>query len=67
MSEIRTPALLVAGEDDPATPVAAHRAIHERIAASELIVIPQAAHLANVEQPARFNAALGGFLGRVGA
>lgn len=67
VSEIRAPALLVAGEDDPATPVAAHRAIHERIAASELIVISQAAHLANVEQPARFNAALGGFLGRVGA
>ncbi len=56
------PTIAIVGEDDPGTPVAAHKVIHERIAGSRLEIIPKAAHLANMEQPEAFNKALTGFL-----
>jgi 3-oxoadipate enol-lactonase len=59
---IRTPTLIVAGADDPATTVEVMRALHERIPDSQLVEIPQAAHLLNIEQAERFNKALLGFL-----
>jgi pimeloyl-ACP methyl ester carboxylesterase len=31
---------------------------------SELVIIPSASHLSNIEQPAAFNRALGAFLAR---
>ena len=65
VAEIRAPVLLIAGKDDPSTPVSGHEAIRDRVAGSELVVIENAAHLANVEQPAAFNEALGAFLARV--
>jgi len=60
---IRCPTLVVVGEQDPGTPPAMARAIHERIAGSELLVIPSAMHCAVVEYSARFLAALVNFLG----
>jgi 3-oxoadipate enol-lactonase len=62
LSEITVPALVVVGEDDPGTPVSAARAIHERIAGSQLSIIPGARHLPNVEKPEEFNAAVIRFL-----
>jgi 3-oxoadipate enol-lactonase len=59
---IKMPAIAIVGEDDPGTPVAAHKVIHERIAGSRLTIIPKAAHLSNMEQPELFNKALTGFL-----
>jgi 3-oxoadipate enol-lactonase len=59
---IKMPVIAIVGEDDPGTPVAAHKVIHERIAGSRLEIIPKAAHLANMEQPEAFNKALTGFL-----
>jgi 3-oxoadipate enol-lactonase len=59
---IRCPALVVVGEQDPGTPPAMARVIHERIAGSELLVIPGSMHCAVVEDAARFLAALLGFL-----
>lgn len=59
---IKMPTIAIVGEDDPGTPVAAHRVIHERIAGSRLEIIPKAAHLSNMEQPEAFNKALTGFL-----
>ena len=64
IGRIGLPTLVVVGEEDPGTPVAAARAIHERIAGSELTILPSASHLSNMEQPAAFNQALLGFLGR---
>ena len=64
LDAIDRPTLLIVGEDDPGTPVAAHQAIHERIAGSELVILPEALHFSNVEQQAEFNASLAGFLGR---
>jgi 3-oxoadipate enol-lactonase len=59
---IRAPTLIVAGADDPATPVDVMRALHERIPGSRFVEIPQAAHLLNIEQAERFNRTLTGFL-----
>jgi 3-oxoadipate enol-lactonase len=62
LSEIKIPTLIMVGEDDPGTPVAASEAMHERIPGSRLVVIPSAAHLSNIEQKEAFNSALTGFL-----
>jgi 3-oxoadipate enol-lactonase len=62
LSRIKLPTLIVVGEEDPGTPVAASRAMFERIPGSKLVVIPSARHLSNVEQPEAFNRALLGFL-----
>ena len=59
---ITTPTHVIVGEEDFGTPVEAARLIHERIAGSKLTIVPKAAHLSNVDQPAVFNDALLGFL-----
>lgn len=59
---IIAPTLVVVGADDPSTPVDHARLIQERIPGARLEVIPDAAHLANVEQPEIFNRLLRGFL-----
>jgi 3-oxoadipate enol-lactonase len=55
LSVISIPALVMVGEHDIGTPISAAAFIHERIASSELRIIPDAAHFANVEQAALFN------------
>ena len=62
LSEITLPTLIIVGEHDPGTPVSASEAIHERISGSKLVVLPSAAHLSNIEQADKFNAALLDFL-----
>jgi 3-oxoadipate enol-lactonase len=62
LSRINKPTLIIVGEKDPGTPVAASEAMHEHIPDSRLVVLPSAAHLSNVEQPEAFNNALMGFL-----
>jgi 3-oxoadipate enol-lactonase len=62
LSEITLPTLIIVGEEDPGTPVAASQAMHQRIADSRLVVLPSARHLSNIEQSAAFNAALLDFL-----
>jgi len=60
---IRCPALVVVGEQDPGTPPAMARVIHERIAGAELLILPGAMHCAVVEDADRFLPALLDFLG----
>jgi 3-oxoadipate enol-lactonase len=62
LKEIKCPALVICGEDDPGTPPAMAREIHENLPGSKLVLLPQAAHLSNLEQPEAFNRALGEFL-----
>jgi len=64
LAAIAVPTLIVVGEHDTGTPVAASRAIHERIKRSALVVLKSASHLSNIEQPEAFNKALLDFLGR---
>lgn len=58
LSTITAPTLAIAGEDDPATPPAKLAEIVARIPGSRLLTVPQAAHLANAEQPAIITPAL---------
>jgi 3-oxoadipate enol-lactonase len=62
LKEIRCPILVIVGADDPGTPVAMAQEIHDNAPGSKLVVLPQAAHLANLEQPAGFTRALQDFL-----
>ncbi len=64
LRELDVPGLVIVGEQDTGTPVAMAREIHESYPGSQLVIIPSAAHLANVEQPEAFNAALADFLAR---
>ena len=59
---ITSPVQIIVGEQDAGTPVAMSEAIHSAIPGSELVIIPQASHLSNLEQPEKFNEALNRFL-----
>jgi len=61
---IDCPVQVMVGEQDVGTPVAMSRAIHAAVPGSELVIIPQASHLSNLEQPEAFNRALLDFLQR---
>ena len=60
---ITVPTLVLAGREDPALP--ACRFIHEKISGSQLIVIDDAGHLSNLDQPEAFNQAVLAFLAKV--
>ncbi|MGH2541470.1 MAG: alpha/beta fold hydrolase [Ardenticatenaceae bacterium] len=62
LESLNRPTLIVVGEEDPITPVADARKMQEAIAGAELEIIPAAAHMTPVEQPARFVAILEQFL-----
>ena len=66
LDAVQTRTLIMVGADDPGTPVSASEAICAQIKTAELVVIPQAAHLSNIEQADVFNDQLMAFLqGRV--
>jgi 3-oxoadipate enol-lactonase len=62
LAAIELPTLIVVGEEDQGTPVAASRTIQERIAGSRLEIIPSASHLSSLEQPEAFTTAVSAFL-----
>ena len=51
LAAIGAPTLVVAGADDPATPLPHARAIAAAVPHARLAVVADAAHLANIEQP----------------
>lgn len=65
LERVSVPTIVIVGEDDPGTPVAAARLIHERIKGSMLSIIGSASHLSNVEQPGEFNHIVTEFLNAV--
>jgi 3-oxoadipate enol-lactonase len=60
LKEIKRPLLAIAGEQDAAAP--GTRYISENVPGAKLVMIPQAAHIANIEQAEAFNRALREFL-----
>jgi 3-oxoadipate enol-lactonase len=60
LKDLKSPLLAITGEQDAAAP--GTRYIGEHVPGAKLVVIPQAAHIANIEQPAAFNRALREFL-----
>lgn len=59
---IDLPVLVIGGADDPSTPPAHAEQISAAIKGSKLVILPEAAHLSNIEQMDLFNAALKDFL-----
>lgn len=55
LKAIKLPTLVVAGEIDPATPVAAHEAIHRAIPGSKLVIMPGVSHMLSAEAPEAFH------------
>ncbi len=66
-ASITAPTLILAGADDPATPVPMMEEIRGRIPDAELVVLPRAAHILAVERADAVNAHLAAFLGRLQA
>lgn len=62
LCDIRCPTLVVVGEKDLGTPYAFAEDLKSRIRGSVLEVIPDAAHLSNIEQPEYFNTTLERFI-----
>ena len=60
LSEINAPTLAIAGEQDPS--LHAMRRLHQKISTSKLVVIPEAGHLSNWDQPDKFNQEVLAFL-----
>lgn len=67
LGRIAVPTLLLAGTRDPNAPLAGMQRMAERIPGARLVALEGVGHLAHLEQPARFNAALEDFLQEVGA
>jgi pimeloyl-ACP methyl ester carboxylesterase len=58
ISAISVPTLVIAGSDDPATPVEHAELLSARIPQARLLVLERAAHLANVERAKEFTDAV---------
>jgi 3-oxoadipate enol-lactonase len=65
--QVKAPTLVLVGRQDPACSVEKATVIHRMIDGSELVVLEEAAHLSNIEQPQAFNTALRGFIDRTEA
>jgi 3-oxoadipate enol-lactonase len=65
LAEIRVPTLVIAGAEDPAAPLEHAELVAGGIPNADLIVLPDAAHLANVEQAETFSRLVAGHLAGV--
>jgi pimeloyl-ACP methyl ester carboxylesterase len=62
---IKVPALILVGEKDLLTPPAAGQMMKEKIPNAQFFVIPNAAHMSNLENPALFNKYLVEFIASI--
>ncbi|NNN36206.1 alpha/beta hydrolase [Streptomyces sp. S3(2020)] len=61
LADITVPTLLLWGELDARSPLSVAHAFHEAIPGAELVVIPGAGHVSNLERPQEFNQAVRAF------
>jgi 3-oxoadipate enol-lactonase len=61
LAVVKVPTLVLVGANDSDVPIAAAEYLAHNIAGAALQVIPDAAHLSNLDNPAAFNAALAKF------
>ncbi|MEW6298690.1 MAG: alpha/beta fold hydrolase, partial [Thermodesulfobacteriota bacterium] len=67
LKEIRKPTLVLAGEEDQATPVAANKLLADNIPGAQLRVVKEVGHFYQLERPDDFNRELRQFLTQVTA
>ena len=65
LNQITAPALVMCGDEDHGAPPENSRQMTAMIAGARFVEIKQAGHIANIEQPAIFNAAVRGFFDEV--
>lgn len=63
--KIKAPTLVMTGRLDPACTVDQSTVLHRMIDTSKMVVLEDAAHLSNIEQPEAFNRAICDFLDRI--
>ena len=63
--KIKAPTLVMTGRQDPACTVDQATVLHRMIYGSQMLILEDAAHLSNIEQPQAFNAALRSFIDSV--
>lgn len=63
--KIKAPTLVLSGRHDPACTVDQGIVLNRLIDGSQMVIIEDAAHLSNIEQPARFNQAVREFIDSV--
>jgi pimeloyl-ACP methyl ester carboxylesterase len=66
LSTIEKPVLILHGADDSLIPVAEAEAMQHAMRSSRLVIVPEAGHLLNLEQPGIFNRAVMEFLASLG-
>lgn len=62
LPEIEVPTLIIHGAKDQLIPLSEAEAMHQAISGAELVIVPDAGHLPNLEQPELFNDAVMDFL-----
>jgi pimeloyl-ACP methyl ester carboxylesterase len=67
LGEICVPTLIMTGEHDLARFQAIAETLHREIAGSRRVIVPQTAHLPNLERPEEFNRLILEFMGELGA
>ena len=62
LGKIDVPTLIIHGQDDQLIPASEAEAMQQAIGGSQLVLVPEAGHLPNLEQPQVFNDAVREFL-----
>jgi 3-oxoadipate enol-lactonase len=65
LSTLTMPTLVLMGDEDPALEAA--RLTHQKIPGSQLVILPQAGHLSNLNRPEAFNDSVLAFLRQIEA
>lgn len=62
LRRVTVPATIIVGEEDTITPLADAESMQRSVPGATLVTIPKAGHMANLEMPRQFNAAMSSFL-----
>jgi len=65
LSKIKKSVLIIHGIDDQIVPIQEAQAMHASIPGSQLVLLPQAGHLPNLEQPNLFNSTVRKFIYKI--
>ena len=65
LSDLYVPVLIMVGEEDKITPLAAAQLMNEKIKESSLSIVEHAGHLSNIENPSEFNNQLEEFVSTI--
>ncbi|MCB0725487.1 MAG: alpha/beta fold hydrolase [Ignavibacteriae bacterium] len=65
LRNLDVPALILVGEDDVLTPIPFSERMRDALVNSELKIIPNSGHLANMENPQEFNKSIETFLAKI--